>query len=418
MAERKRITKNTVDTAKPDEKDFIIWDTDVSGFGLRVRTGGSKIYVLKYRFNGRQRWYTIGKHGSPWNVEKARKRARRLLGMVADDVDPAEFRDIAKRDLTITELCDRYVEKGMGHKKASTIAIDKGRIERHIKPLLGKKKARSLTRADVKKTLNDIANGKTKADVKTGKHGRAIITGGKGTANKAVNLLSAILSYAVDEDIVDENPAIGVKRFAEGSRERFLTAKELKRLGKTLTKVQKEDSELPGVVTAIRLLTLTGARKSEIVTAKWEYLDAQLGQLRLPDSKTGAKPIRLGPPALELLQDTPRVAKNPYICPGTKEGRPIGGLQKAWERIRNKAKLQDVRLHDLRHSFASVSAGSGESLLIIGAMLGHKRSTTTERYSHLADDPVKAATDRTSKQIDAMMKGKGAKVIKMKKGAR
>ena len=282
--------------------------------------------------------------------------------------------------------------------------------------LLGKKKARSVTKADVRRALNEIAAGKTKADIKTGKRGRAIVRGGKGTANKAVNLLSAILTYAVDQDIIDTNPAIGLKRFSEGKLERFLSTSELKTLGEILTKIQTDDSEMPGVVTALRLLILTGARKSEIVTAKWEYIGAERGLLLLRDSQDWRQTDPgLGAPALELLQTATRVSGNPYICPGTKEARPIGNLQKAWERIRKQAKLEGVRLHDLRHSFASVSAAGGDSLLIIGAMLGHKRATTTQRHAHLAFDPVKAAADRTSGQIAAMMDGKSGEVVELKK---
>jgi hypothetical protein len=190
-----------------------------------------------------------------------------------------------------------------------------------------------------------------------------------------------------------------VKRFRDQKGERYLSAVELARLGDALGR----DGEYPFATAGLRLLILTGARKSEIQTAKWEHVDFERSCLRLPDSKTGAKTIPLGAAALDLLQDLPRVEGNPYILPGYNNGGYYVGLPKAWLRVRKAARLEGVRLHDLRHSFASVAASAGDSLLLIGAILGHRDSKTTQRYAHLSNDPVKAAADRTADRIAAAM---------------
>jgi len=411
----RKITKRAVDSLKPGD---VVWDSEVRGFGVRCQRR-DKVYVLKYRFQGRQRWLTIGRHGSPWTPDKARSEARRLLGMVAGGIDPGVTRDETKADLTVSELCDLYLSEGCALKKASTIATDTGRIERHIKPLLGKKYIRQVTRGDVEKMRDNVANGKTAADIKTGLFGRAIVTGGKGTANKAVSLLGAIFSFAKDRELRADNPAHGVKLFPSKSHERFLSPAELGQLGEVLTKAEREGVN-PSAVNAIRLLIMTGCRKSEILTLRWHDVDFERSCLRLPESKTGAKIVPIGAAVLKLLEGLPRLDDNDYVLPGSKEGGHFVGLPKIWRRVREKAGLSDVRLHDLRHSFASVGAAGGDSLFMIGKLLGHRQSGTTARYAHLADDPLKDAADRISGTIAAAMSSgaDGAEIVKLpKRGA-
>ena len=203
----------------------------------------------------------------------------------------------------------------------------------------------------------------------------------------------------------------GVTLYEGEKRKRYLAASELADLGDALSAAQ-QDGENPFAVAAIRLLVLTGARKSEIPTLKWEHVDAEHGYLQLPDSKTGAKVIPLGAAALETLSEIPRIEGNPYVLPG-REGRYFVGLQKTWERIRRRAGLEDVRLHDLRHSFASMAVAGGDSLYLVGKVLGHQQARTTERYAHLADDPLRAVADKTAGQIAAAMKNgnSGAEVV-------
>ena len=284
-----------------------------------------------------------------------------------------------------------------------------------------------MTPGDVRR-LSAVAGGKTKTDVKTGKRGRAIVKGGKGTATRTVGLLGGIFSYAIAEGYRSDNPVRGIRRYPGRKAERFLSSAELKALGDVLATAEKawsayqmglarwqadgctgprpkapNDAVMPTVLTAIRLLLFTGCRKSEILTLKWEHIDFERSCLRLPDSKTGSKIVLLGAPALLLLSGLTRTEGNPYVLPSAKSGGHLVGLPKAWERLREAAKLRDVRLHDLRHSFASVGAAVGDSLLIIGKLLGHRDAKTTARYAHLADDPLKAAADRISSTIASAM---------------
>lgn len=404
-----KITKSRIDATFSDTNDIWLWDTAVKGFGIRCRRTtaagkpGSKTYFLKHGTGNDQKWIRIGVHGSPWTVDKARKEAIKLLGHFVSGDDPARIRDEKKKDLTISRLCRLYLEEGCAHKKPTTVAIDTGRIERHIVPLLGRKKVRDLNRRDVARFLKDVADGKTAADERTKPRGRAIVRGGRGTANKAVALLSAVMSFAVDRDIADVNPVLGVKKYREGRRERYLSSEELKRLGDAIE--QAEERELPGALTAIRLLLLTGARRGEILNARWDQVDFERSLLILPDSKTGHKVLLLGAPALNVLRNAIRIEGNPFICPGKSPGKPLVNIQKVWNRLRKEAGIPDVRLHDLRHSFASVSAAGGDSLLVIGRLLGHANPATTQRYAHLADDPLRLAADKTAGRIAEMMMG-------------
>jgi len=400
-ATKKSITIRVVDGLKPGQT---AWDSIVSGFGVRCQRR-AKVYILKFSFRGRQRWMTIGRHGSPWTPDKARIEARRLLGLVADGIDPAEDRDEIKNDFSVSELCDLYFAEGVATKKASTIATDRGRIERHIKPLLGKKFCRDLVRTDVERMMQDIADGKTAIDERTGPRGRAVVKGGKGTATKSVTILGAIFAFAVRRGLRPDNPAHGVKTFPSKNFERFLTPVELRSLGRALSEAEDEGAN-PSATNAIRLLVMTGCRKSEILSLRWRDVDFERSCLRLPDSKTGARVIPLGVPALELLKELPRLKDNPYVLPGAREGGHFVGLSKVWGSIRKNAGFGDVRIHDLRHSFASVGALGGDSLFMIGKLLGHQQAGTTARYAHLADDPLKAAADRISGVIAEAMNGK------------
>jgi len=408
MAENKRITKRLVDALKPGD---LIWDKDVTGFGVRCQKA-TKAYLLKYRFSGRQRWYTIGKHGSPWTVERARSRAKILLGKVAGGEDPAEKRAEDKIDLTIAELCDLYLEEGCTTKKKTTLMTDRGRIERHIKPLIGNQRVKSLTKGDVERFLADVARGKTAMTEKTKPKGRAIVKGGNGAASKSVILLGAIYTFAQNRGLRIDNPAHGIKTFKSKTIERFLSPKELSDLGDALAAAEDRDIN-PSAVNAIRLLAMTGCRKSEILGLEWSFVDFDHACFRLPDSKTGSKIVPVGAAVLELLSKLPKVKNNPYVLPGLKEQGHFIGLTKAWYRIRKLADLEDVRIHDLRHSFASIGAAGGDSLYMIGKLLGHTQAATTQRYAHLADDPLKATADRIAGHIAGALSGGTGEIVRL-----
>ena len=408
----KRITKRSVDALKPGQ---VIWDVAPRGFGVRCQKA-SRVFFLKTRIAGEQVWLTIGPFGSPWTVEKARTRAEALLGDIADGKDPMVERDERKADLTIAELCDLYFAEGCATKKPSTLATDKGRIERHIKPLLGRKRVRAVTRGDVERLMRDVAAGKTAADVKTVPRGRAIVKGGKGTATKAVSLLGAIFTFATNRGMCQDNPAHGIVAYKPRKHERFLSPADHARLGDALREAEREGVN-PSAIAAIRLLTMTGCRKSEILTLRWKDVVFERACFTLRDSKTGRKIVPLGAPVLDLLSKLPKYKNNPFVLPGEKAGHHFVGLPKVWQRIREKAKLKDVRLHDLRHSFASVGVASGDSLYMIGKLLGHSQTATSQCYAHLSDDPLKATADRIAGTIAAAMKGdtKGAEIISLPK---
>jgi integrase len=395
-----------VDAASAADRDTFLWDSEVTGFGLKVTPAGRKSYVCQYRLGGGRRGavrrFTIGPHGSPWTVDTARAEARRILGAAANGEDPAAQKQDARRGLTVAELCDLYLTEGVATKKASTLATDRGRIERHIKPLLGNRKAAAVTRADVRGFLQDVAAGKTAADLKTKLHGRAIVKGGRGTATRTVGLLGGIFAYAVERGVTTDNPVRGVKRFADHKGERFLSEAELARLGAALRTLGDEGANPYGLA-IIKLLVFTGARRGEIEKLRWQEVDFGAGLLRLADSKTGQKAILLNPPALAVLSGIERVSTSPFVFPAGRSDGHFEGMVKVWRRVRARAGLSDVRLHDLRHSFASVAVASGASLPVIGALLGHGNASTTARYAHLSNDPLRAVNQAVGGRIAAAL---------------
>ncbi|MBF0632747.1 MAG: site-specific integrase, partial [Magnetococcales bacterium] len=314
------------------------------------------------------------------------------------------------------ELCDLYMAEGTATKKASTLAIDRGRIARHIVPLMGRKRVDQITRADVQRFMIDVAAGKTAADIKTGPKGRAIVTGGEGTATRCMGLLGAIFGFAMERGLREDNPVHWVRKYAGQRRERFLTGEELTRLGEVMQEME-QDGVNPVAIASLRLLLLTGMRRGEVLTLEWSHVDFERECLRLPDAKTGFKVVHLGAAALELLSNLPRIQGNTYCFPGAVDGQSLVGLPRIWRKIRERAGLSDVRIHDTRHGFASVGVISGMGLPIVGALLGHKTPTVTARYAHLSADPLKIAADKISGQIAAALNGTPkADIVPIKKG--
>jgi integrase len=399
-----KLTKRAIDGAKPEDRRYSIWDTEKRGLGVRVEVSGLKVYILRYRAgkagrNAPRREMVLGRCNN-WSPEKARKEAGRLMNEVDGGKDPALERHQKRRELDVAQLCDLYLEEGTATKKPSTIATDKGRIERHIKPLLGKKPVGEVSMADVERFMRDVAKGKTATDLKTKARGRAIVEGGKGTATRTVGLLGGIFSFAVRHRLRSDNPVRGVKRYRDQKGERFLSSLELGSLGEALRAIEAEGANSQALA-IIRLLTFTGARKSEISTLKWSEVDIERQCLRLGDSKTGAKVIPLGPPALAILSELPR--ENALVFPAETGARHFQGTEKIWRKVRERAGLPGLRIHDLRHSFASIGLVTGDALPVIGKLLGHADTKTTARYAHLADDPLKAAANRISGTIAAAL---------------
>ncbi len=415
-----KLSKRTVDAIRPDRdgyqrsdrkgREVFVWDTGdgaLKGFGVRMMPSGAGSYLVQYRTKeGSTRRIVIGKVGV-LTPDEARRLAGDRLKEVTQGGDPSAERHRVRREaLTVAGLADLYLAEGPAakpNKKASSWATDRSNIERHIKPLLGRKLAASLNHDDVVRFQRDVAAGKSRADIKTRKRGRAIVDGGPGTAARSLAVLGALLEWAAhpDRKLIPVNPAKGVKLLRGGKRERFLSEAELARLADELAAMEAEHRVSPTASAAIRLLLLTGCRKAEILSLRWEWVDIGRGALRLPDSKTGAKVVPLAAAAVKLLTELPR--SSAYVLPGAKGAGHYTGLQKDWERVRARAGLGGVRIHDLRHSFASFAVADGNSLYLIGKVLGHKQARTTEIYAHLADDPVRAVADRTAARIAAAM---------------
>lgn len=410
-----KITKRIVDAITPTGENRIVWDDEVKGFGLRVSPGGTKSYIVSYRDgrgrNAPQHRITIGKHGSPWTPEMARKEALRLLGEVAAGDNPAETRLAEARAMTLSALCDLYLAEGTRHKKPSTIQADTGRITNHIKPVLGHLRIDQITRADVERMVRDVSDGKTAAsETKHTGRGR-IARGGSGTAAQAMAVLGAIMTFAVERGLRADNPVHGVKKPPSRKMERFLTEAETTRLGAALDEEIGRSGD-PYPAAAIRLLLLTGCRRSEILGLRWEWIDFGRFMIFLPDSKTGRKPVYLNAPALAVLAGIPRQEGNPYVICGHHLGGAFVGLDKVWRRVCLAADLPGLRIHDLRHNYASVGAAGGSPLQVLGKLLGHHNVTTTERYAHLAADPMRRAAEAIGQRIEAALTGApSAKVV-------
>ncbi len=386
-----KLTKRTVDSLKPEpDRDVIVWDSQLPGFGIRVKPSGVKSFLVQYRNeSGRSRRLTLGRYGV-LTPAAARDLAQERLRDARKGRDPVEARQRARRGATVKDLADTYFEKHLiPSAKPSTITEWRGLLKRHILPRLGQRQATDVQRSDV--TALHRAMHETPTN-----------------ANRVVSLLSTMMTFAEREGIRPEgsNPCRYISKYPEKKRERFLTTAELARLGDALVEAETHGETSPSGILAVRLLLLTGARKAEILNLRWSEVDIERACLRLEDSKTGQKVIPLGAPALALLEDASREEGSPYVCFGKDPAKPFRGLQAVWHRLRTKAGLEDVRLHDLRHSHASFGAGLGLSLPVIGRILGHASTATTQRYAHLADDPVKQAVDRVAGEIAAALSGK------------
>lgn len=362
-----RVTKNAVESLLAGE---IIRDTDLAGFGARRRTG-LPIYFLQKRIGPRLRWITIGRHGSPWTPETARKEAFRLLGQIAGGDEPRLKREDLTGKPTLKEAAARFMAEHGVRLKPTSLEKYRFLIDRYLVPELGDRFIDRIARPDVLKFHAGMS--KTKP-----------------MANYAVSVLSKIMSWAEEHALrpAQSNPCFKIKKFRENKRQRYLSKEEYKRLGEVLAQTETINTENLYIVAAIRLLMLTGARVGEIRGLLWKSVDLERGLLILPDSKTGQKTIRLNPQAVAILAVLPRVDGNPHVIVGRREAAHMVNLQKPWRRIRKLACIEDVRIHDLRHSYASVGAAAKGSLPMIGRLLGHNHQNTTARYAHLADDPV------------------------------
>ncbi|WP_416193470.1 tyrosine-type recombinase/integrase [Nitrobacter sp. TKz-YC01] len=421
-----KLTKTEVEKAPPREKQYTLWCSELRGFGVYIHPTGRRTYFVDYRTgDGARRRMTIGRHGAI-TTDQARKLAIETMGgIVLQKGDPLLERKTRRSSLTIAELCDQYVaavERGLiigragQPKRSTTLSTDRGRIVRHIKPLLGKRLVIDLDRSEVIRFMRDVHSGKTAVRNRSGKNGaRVMVTGGPGTAARTTGLLGGILTYAVDEGIIENNPARGVKRPADRQRDRRLTRDEYRRLGEALT---GELAELDArqAVTGVWLLALTGCRLGEIVMLRWSEVDAASGCLRLTDSKTGPSTRPAGHAAFDILNDALRVDGNPYVLPAMRSALYYRGLAGYITRLMKRAELEGVTAHTLRHSFASVAGDLGYSDSTIGAVLGHSSSTMTSRYVHRLDTVLVAAANKIAGEVWRQMTGESGKVVNIRGG--
>jgi integrase len=396
-----KLTKRVIDAIKPaSDHDVFRWDAELRGFGLRVKPTGVKSYILQYRtMTGVSRRVTIGQHGR-LTADEARTQAKIQLGRVARGDDPAAEKANARDGISFAAFAERYFsDHAATKKKPSSVRMDRINLQKHILPVLGRKRLDTLGRADVIRLHQSMRDT-------------------PGAANRCFALLSKMMNLAERwGDRPDgSNPCRHVEKYRENKRNRFLSAAELARLGAACQRCEQDGTISPSFLALVRLLIFTGARLSEIQKAQWDWVDFETGVLRLPDSKTGAKLIMLPAPALEVLARQVRVDGNPYIITG-ENGRYLVNVWKQWAILREVAQLKDVRLHDLRHSFASIGAAGGMSLNIIGGLLGHRQTQTTLRYAHLAADPLRAAANQIAGAIAATMnpKAESGEVVSFKR---
>ncbi len=422
-----QITKRVVDGLTKQAREYAVWDAKLPGFGVRVRASGAKSYVVVYRAGAGRgapvRRFTIANVGKT-TPQAARSRAKAILGAVAHGRDPAGEKAAERGTLTISALADRFMSEHVEQKrKPGTAVFYRHLLDKIIRPEIGATKADKLTRAQVARL-----HGKLKAT--------------PFQANRVLAVIGSMYSFAGRTGIVAEgmNPARRIEQFKEHRRERFLTGEELKRLGSAIREAETQGIPWdvdeakpkakylpiaknrytkigPSAAAAIRLLLFTGCRLREILHLKWGQVDLERGLLFLADSKTGRKTVILNAPALAVLASLVRLGS--YVVPGDDAEKPRADLKRPWEAVAKRAGLSGVRLHDLRHTYASFGAGGGLGLPIIGKLLGHTQASTTQRYAHLDADPLRRASDAIGGQIAAALDGKrGASVVSLKRGMR
>ena len=378
--------------AATEKKENLFWDTEVAGLGVRVNQTGDKFMICNVKVRGGKRHrIALGKYGAT-TLEQAREAVRKYNAAAREGVDlyEIELRDAHKAAtrITLNELADIWLEQHVRPKRAPRTADDyKNVMRRYIRNRFGKRYADEVRRSEVADMHRKM--------VKTPK-----------AANDAVVIGKACFNWALKHDMLPNgvaNPFAGVELYRVEARERFLSLDEIERIGKATTELEKEGPLSAWSAAAIRLLMLTGARKGEILSLQWSMIDFERQAMFLPKSKTGRKTIHLNPPALAVLQSLPRVGGNPHVIVGQRGGRGIASLRQPWELIRKRANIENCRMHDLRHTYASFAAGAGYSLPVIGKILGHTVAATTQRYAHLADGAVKSANDAIGNQIGAAL---------------
>lgn len=410
-----KITKSLVEALKPSRdavkgSSQFVWDSELRGFGVSVGYQGTKSFVVQYRNPaGQSRRKVIGRFGL-MTVEEARRSARVMLGEVARGADPVEeTRQV--RGLTVSDICDWYLERAEAGKiigrsrrpiKPSTLAMDRSRIDAHIRPLLGHRIIATLRLGDIEAAQADIAAGVTSRP-RVGSRG-GTTRGGEGVASRTMSTLHSILEHAVRLGEIEKNPARGVRRLASTPRMRWLSQAELRRLGVALREAEA-DLEHPKGIAVIRLLLLTGFRRLEALSLEREWLLEEEDAVHFATTKTGAQRRVIGRTAVELLLSQPDTGSRFFFPADWGEGHFVG-VVRVLDRVCERAGIEKVTPHVLRHTFASVAGGLGYSELTIAALLGHASRGITQRYVHI-DEPLRAAATAVAQQINFWLDGDG-----------
>ena len=375
-----KITKRLIDSTDPGDRDQVIFDSEISGFGLKVASSGRKTFILKYRnASGRQRKPTIGRYGDI-TLEQARKIAREWHAEIIKGGDPSADKRKKVETCSLNEFAERYFAQA--DKKPSTLEMERGNFRMYVASSLGGMQITDIKRANVQNWFDAMASKPA-------------------GANRTISLLSAMFNEAERRQLTPEfsNPCRAVRRYPAKSRERYLSPSELKRFLAALDDAEQRELFHPSVVPAFRLLLLTGARKSEVLTMRWEWVDFVQKCVLLPDSKTGARKLYLSDDAIEVLRAQPRLRDNEFVFFGAKVGDHYHELKKPFKKLLAKAGIEDFRIHDLRHTHASYAVKSGVPLNVIAKTLGHSQTRTTERYAHVDDIPALDAVEGVSRQF-------------------
>ena len=385
-----KLTKKKIEALEVQQKDYFVWDSELSGLGIRVFPTGRKQFVLQYRFGRTSRRMSLGRFGAI-TPDQARGLALEALVKIRQDVDPQILKREKRTALTVRELAQRFDEEHISvHLKASTAKEYRRNLDLFILPAIGHLHIIDITRADIAKYHHDWRHRPYQA-------------------NRNIEIISKMFNLAELWGLRPDgtNPRRHIRKYPEKKRERYFSAGEMRAIGRVLSEMQEERIELPSAIAAVRLLLFTGCRLGEIMTLRWEYVDLEAKLLRLPDSKTGAKKVHLGAAALAVLSAIKKLNGNPWVIVGRNEGAHLTDLQPFWQRVRGRAGLKNARIHDLRHTFASVAVSNGQSLPMIGKLLGHTQVQTTARYAHLANQPVfQAANDVSSLIADQLFDSK------------
>ena len=406
-----KITKRAVDALQPNsDRDVFAWDNELRGFGVRVKPSGVKTFLIQYRNGeGRTRRLVLGQYGA-LTPENARDLAREKLAGVAKGEDPSAERHAARTGMSVSEACDWYLEEAetgriLGRNrrpiKASTLKMDRSRIETHIKPLLGARLVSGLTLRDIEGMQADIAAGKSARGRKAGRGGKS--TGGSGVASRTVGTLRGLLGHAARLNVVGKNPAEGVRQLAVERRQRRLSDDEIRHLGDVMRTLETE-GEHPTGLAAIRTMLLSGFRRMEALGLERTWVSRSDHCVRFPDTKSGAQIRVLGAAAISCIESTPGREGSPFVFPADWGDGHFVGVVRVLDRVCAKAKLKDVSPHVLRHTFASVAGDLGFSELTIAGLLGHSARGVTQGYVHL-DTALVVAANAVSAQITELLDG-------------